>query len=113
MSPAGPKPPNFSGELKERGASRVVCGRRDRLGLATSTPRRPLRSRQPLGQASFLPGRVGKGVISGNLQKKFRAPFRGRLTGGRLGREGGREEGRKGGWEEGREGGREGEREHL
>jgi hypothetical protein len=42
----------------------VVCGLRDGLGLATLTSRRPLRSRPPLGQASFLPGRVGKRVIS-------------------------------------------------
>jgi hypothetical protein len=49
----------------------VVCGWRDGLGLATSTSRRPLRSRPPLERASFLPGRVGKGVISGYLQKKM------------------------------------------
>ncbi len=49
----------------------MVCCRRDGLDLATSTSRRPLRSRLPLGRASFLPGRVGKGVISGNLQKKL------------------------------------------
>ncbi len=48
----------------------MVCGQRDGLGLATSTSRKPLRSRLLLGRASFLPGRVGKGVISGNLQKK-------------------------------------------
>ncbi len=43
----------------------MVCWRRDGLGLATSTTRRPLRSLPPLGRASFLPGRVGKRVISG------------------------------------------------
>ncbi len=49
----------------------MVCCRRYVLGLATSTSRRPLRSGQPLGRASFLLVRVGKGVISGNLQKKM------------------------------------------
>jgi hypothetical protein len=49
----------------------MVCWWRDGLDFATSTSRRPLRSHQPLGQASFLPGREGKGVISGNLQEKM------------------------------------------
>ncbi len=88
----------------------MVCGRRDWLGLATSTSRRLLRSRLLLGRACFLPGRVGKGVISANLQKKqCCAPFRSRLIGGRLGREGEREGGREGVREGGREGGTEGE----
>ncbi len=42
----------------------------DGLGLATSMSHIPLRSSPPLGRASYLPGRVGKRVISGNLQKK-------------------------------------------
>jgi hypothetical protein len=50
---------------KSGGANLVACDWRDGLGLATSTSLRPLRSLPPLGQASFLPGMVGKGVISG------------------------------------------------
>jgi hypothetical protein len=53
-----------------RGANLQVCCRRDELGLATPTSRRPLGSRPPLGQDNFLPGRVGKGVISRELEKK-------------------------------------------
>ncbi len=51
--------------------SLVGCGRRDGLGLATSTLGRPLQSRLPLGRASLLPERVGKVVISGYRQKKM------------------------------------------
>ncbi len=50
----------------------MVCWLHNGLDLATSTSRKPLRNRLPLGLASFLPGRVGKGVFSGNLQKKMR-----------------------------------------
>jgi hypothetical protein len=71
---AEPKNGRIFLEIRKRGgANRVICGRRDGLGLATSTSRRPLRSRLPLGRASFLPGRVGKRVISGEAtiaQKK-------------------------------------------
>jgi hypothetical protein len=61
----GPSQPAKMDE-KSRGANLQVCCLRDGLGLANPTSR----SRQPLGQASFLPGRVGKGVISGKLEKK-------------------------------------------
>ncbi len=60
----------FLENRKGSGANLQGCCRRDELGLATPTSRRPLRSRPPLGRASFLPGRVGKGVISGKLEKK-------------------------------------------
>ncbi len=50
----------------------MVRWRRDGLSLGISTSRRPLRSCPPLGRGSLLPGRVGKGVIPGNLKEKMR-----------------------------------------
>jgi hypothetical protein len=78
----------------------MVCWRRDGLGLATSTSRRPLRNHLPMGQASFQPGRVGMGghfweAPEKSVARRFDAACRGRLTGGRLGRKGGREGGRR------------------